>query len=161
MVYKILPNLCPETLWMKCQQGAWAVYLTHKKYFVISEFTCHHPFGLVSDAKLFNLQSLIQFIDDQNPLKRSSIIGSEIEYRHQLHRWLQEKEMIDYPSLLYSAEDDGWTAAKFHELCDGKGPTLVLIESEHGCIFGGSTSCSWAGNGWCKYQAVISLISFK
>ena len=119
------------------------------------EFTFHHPVGLMSDAKLCNLQTLVQFIDDQVPLKRSSIIGSEIEYRHQLHKWLQEKKMMKYPSLLYSAEDDGWTAAKFHELCDGKGPTMVLMESEHGCIFGGSTSCSWAGNGWCKYQAVI------
>ena len=115
----------------------------------------NHPFGLISDAKFFNLQNLMQFIDDQDPLKRSSIIGSQIEYRHQVHRWLQEKEMMKYPSLLYSAEDDGWTAAKFHELCDGKGSTLVLIESEHGCIFGGSTNNSWAGNGWCKYQGVI------
>ena len=119
------------------------------------EFTCNHPFGLISDAKFFNLQTLMQFIDDQDPLKGSSIIGSEIEYRQQVHRWLQEKEMMKYPSLLYSAEDDGWTAAKFHELCDGKGSTLVLIESEHGCIFGGSTSYSWASVAWCKYQGVI------
>ena len=39
---------------------------------------------------------------------------------------------------------DGFLASTFHELCDGKGPTLTIVESEHGKIFGGFTSVSWS-----------------
>ena len=106
--------------------------------------------GLEADAKFFNLQGLIDMIDDST-LKGSSIIGEEHDYQQQLRKWLEEKQMKKDPCLLYSAEDDGWTAAKFHEHCNNEGPTLVLIESEHGCIFGGSTSQSWGYGTWCMY----------
>jgi hypothetical protein len=33
---------------------------------------------------------------------------------------------------------------KFHEKCDGKGPTLVVVETTEGHVFGGFTSTSWA-----------------
>jgi hypothetical protein len=49
--------------------------------------------------------------------------------------------------LLYRATADGFTAAKFHELCDDQGATLVLIKSEVGFVFGGYTSISWVPNG--------------
>ena len=113
------------------------------------------PYGLLSDAEYFNVQTLIKFIYDMVGLKASSIIGDEPDYQLQLCKWLEEKEMKTNPYLLYSAENDGWTAAKFHKHCNNKGPTLVLIESEHGCIFGGSTSQSWDDDSFCKYQQVI------
>ena len=39
-------------------------------------------------------------------------------------------------------------ADKFHELCDGKGPTITIIRSEHKKLFGGYSSVSWHSNGW-------------
>jgi hypothetical protein len=48
--------------------------------------------------------------------------------------------------LIYKASRDGYTAAKFHSLCDNKGPTLNLIKSEHNKIFGGYTSINWGYN---------------
>ena len=51
--------------------------------------------------------------------------------------------------LLYSGKRDGMTAADFHRLCDGKGPTLTVIRtrpsdgSTDGRIIGG-----WAGESW-------------
>ena len=36
-----------------------------------------------------------------------------------------------------------WTAAKFHDLCDGKGPTIIIMKSKAGRIFGGFTNVSW------------------
>ena len=115
------------------------------------------PAGLLSDAEYFNVQTLIQFIDGLVGLKTSSILGDEPDYQVLLCKWLQDKEMKTIPYLLYSAEADGWSAAKFHEHCDNKGPTLVLIESEHGCIFGGSTSQLWGGNVFRKYQLLILI----
>ena len=45
--------------------------------------------------------------------------------------------------LLYSGTRDGLTAADFHRQCDGKGPTLTLIRTPAGHVFGGYTAASW------------------
>ena len=46
---------------------------------------------------------------------------------------------------LYRATDPnhGFTAAKFHSLCDNKGPTLTLIKTVDGHTFGGFTTACW------------------
>ena len=48
-------------------------------------------------------------------------------------------------NLIYRGSRDGWSAKdNFHQLCDEKGPTLVLIKvKETGRICGGYTSRSW------------------
>ena len=49
--------------------------------------------------------------------------------------------------LIYRASEHGYTAKSFHEYCDDKGPTLVVIKSTNGCVFGGYTTESWSGKG--------------
>ena len=44
---------------------------------------------------------------------------------------------------IYQASVNTFASAKFHELCDNKGPTLTIIETTTGYIFGGYTSTSW------------------
>ncbi len=44
---------------------------------------------------------------------------------------------------LYKASKDGYSASKFHSLCDNKGPTLSIVKSRDGNIFGGYNSKSW------------------
>ena len=46
-------------------------------------------------------------------------------------------------NLLFRASDHEYSAAKFHEYCDNKGPTITIIQSNWGNIFGGYTSKSW------------------
>ena len=45
--------------------------------------------------------------------------------------------------LIYRGSKDGFTADVFHSKCDHKGPTLAVILSEHGKIFGGFTDIEW------------------
>ena len=45
---------------------------------------------------------------------------------------------------LFIASKDGDTAAKFHSACDGKGPTIVIVETTTGNVFGGYTDLSWS-----------------
>jgi hypothetical protein len=45
--------------------------------------------------------------------------------------------------LLFRASRDGWNVADFHQCCDGKGPTVVVVRSESGHVFGGATDSSW------------------
>jgi hypothetical protein len=42
--------------------------------------------------------------------------------------------------LLMRGSKNGFKASKFHFICDKKGPTLTIIKSEHGKIFGAYTS---------------------
>ena len=62
------------------------------------------------------------------------------QYDGKLKEWLGN----DYKwKLLYRASEHGYTAESFHEYCDDKKPTLVVIKSSGGWIFGGYTTRSW------------------
>ena len=71
------------------------------------------------------------------------------EYDDKLREWLGD----DYKwKLLYRASEHGYIASSFHECCDDKGPTLIVIKSRAGLlsysyIFGGYTTQSWSGDG--------------
>ena len=49
--------------------------------------------------------------------------------------------------LIYRASEHEYTASSFHECCNDKGPTLIVIKSSEGWIFGGYTTQSWSGDG--------------
>ena len=77
-------------------------------------------------------------------------MGSKIITDDEEHRFIQlllskkpslfnEKEF----QLLYRASENDYSARKFHNLCDNKGATLVIVQSEFGNIFGGYTSIPW------------------
>ena len=63
------------------------------------------------------------------------------EYDDKLREWCGDYKW----KLLYRASEHGYTAKSFHEYCDDKGPTLVIIKSSGGWIFGGYTAKSWGG----------------
>ncbi|KAF2075743.1 hypothetical protein CYY_002986 [Polysphondylium violaceum] len=41
------------------------------------------------------------------------------------------------------ASNYGFSASAFHLICNDKGPTITLIETTDGCVFGGYNSQSW------------------
>ena len=66
------------------------------------------------------------------------------QYDSYLREWLGD----DYKwKLLYRASEHEYTAESFHGCCDDKGPTLIVIKSDGGWIFGGYTTRSWSGYG--------------
>ena len=65
-------------------------------------------------------------------------------YDGKLREWLGN----DYQwKLIYRASEHGYSVDSFHECCDDKGPTLIVIKSSGGWIFGGYTTQSWSGKG--------------
>ena len=80
-----------------------------------------------------------------NPLiMNSSKILDTIEYEKYLQKWAGNYNW----RLIYRASEHGYTAKSFHECCDDvNGPTLVIIKSSEGWIFGGYTTKSWSGYG--------------
>ena len=47
----------------------------------------------------------------------------------------------------FVAKEDGWHHNDFHNIVDGKGPTLTIIKNTVGYVFGGYTDISWQGDG--------------
>ena len=76
------------------------------------------------------------------------------QYDDILREWLGN----DYKwKLLYRASEHGYTAGSFHRCCDDKGPTLIVIKSSGGWIFGGYTTQSWIGGCGSIYYDMIYL----
>ena len=50
----------------------------------------------------------------------------------------------------WRAKTDGWAATTFHSNCDGKGPTVTIIQVGS-YIFGGYTDVSWSSS---KYHFI-------
>ena len=51
-------------------------------------------------------------------------------------------------NLLYRGSENNFSSKTFHNLCDDKGPTLVLVRSSYDKLFGGYASESWHLKGW-------------
>ena len=49
--------------------------------------------------------------------------------------------------MLFRATRDGFSNSKFHELCDNKGPLLVLIKTFKGILIGGFCSIDYKSSG--------------
>jgi len=65
---------------------------------------------------------------------------------------------------LYRASRDGKSAIDFHSRCDNKGPTITIVKSENGTIFGGYTDISWFSSKSCddhEYQHTSFIFSIR
>jgi hypothetical protein len=63
--------------------------------------------------------------------------------------------------LLYRANRDGFTAKLFHKFCDGQGPTMTVIKSQNGFIFGGFTTVPWSSTTTDKADSSAFLFTLK
>ena len=89
-------------------------------------------------------------------LYNTTIVGQQ--YDSVLREWLGS----DYKwKLIYRASEHGYTAKSFHECCDDKGPTLVVIKSIGGWIFGGYTTQSWSGDSIGKRDDKAFIFTLK
>ena len=48
-----------------------------------------------------------------------------------------------FKNLLFKSSKDGDLLKTLHEKCDNKGPTIIIIKSSNGKIFGGYNPLSW------------------
>ena len=59
-----------------------------------------------------------------------------------LDRWINPREKKE-TKLLYQAKEGEDKSENFHNACDGKTPTLILIKTQKGNIFGGYVEKPW------------------
>jgi len=62
-------------------------------------------------------------------------------------------------SLLWRGSRDGFYAAAFHRLCDGKANTVTVIKNTNGFIFGGFTAIPWSSSDDYKEDSTAFLFS--
>ena len=90
----------------------------------------------------------------------SSILGSlGIKYIDKLKSFLAPVLRSSSRSRFvkcWHAKTDGWAASTFHSNCDGKGPTVTIIQAGS-YIFGGYTDVSWSS----KYHFISEMVSFS
>lgn len=75
---------------------------------------------------------------------QSSIIGNNETHIIALNKWLYPVVRSRTSSWVtcWKASKHGWEGSKFHQLCDNKGPTLVIVRVGV-YIFGGYAGVSW------------------
>jgi len=88
------------------------------------------------------LKTMDQYRDNHSRLvvAQGLVHWKEKEYLNQLLKPVSKK-MGKIP--IYVASKDGDDSSDFHEKCDGKGPTVVIVETTTGNVFGGYSSVSW------------------
>ncbi len=74
-------------------------------------------------------------------IENSSIIKNEEQIK-MISDWIAPNKKIIF-TRIYRATKDGGIGYNFHKHCDNQGPTLTLIESTKGHIFGGYITISW------------------
>ena len=74
----------------------------------------------------------------------SELLGDTQLVNQQYDVYLREWLGSDYQwKVIYRASNNRYTGESFHGYCDDKGPTLIIIKSSGGWIFGGYTTKSW------------------
>jgi len=91
-------------------------------------------------------------------LGQKVVQSQEMAYLNQLLVPLS-KEIGTLP--IYVASYDGDGASDFHDNCDGKGPTVVIVESRTGHVFGGYTDVSWSSSGGSKKSSSSFLFQLR
>ena len=82
------------------------------------------------------------------------------EYAGLIQTWVSEtvKSKVTF-ALLWKGSRDGFTASAFHARCNGRGPTLTVVASTNGNLFGGYTSLNWGAYGTYAYDSTAFLYS--
>ncbi|KAJ5080530.1 pep-cterm sorting domain-containing protein [Anaeramoeba ignava] len=94
-----------------------------------------------------NEKELTQFIENENQnsfifqsrIRFKSEIIQDFKYIEKLKEWINDNEFFSKMKKGYSAKRDGFDCKNWHEKCDDKGKTLIVIKTKDNFIFGGFT----------------------
>ncbi|XP_015756478.1 PREDICTED: hemicentin-2-like isoform X4 [Acropora digitifera] len=109
-----------------------------------------------TSASVFDVEAVTTLKIQKAGLISSSILGSlDIKYVDKLNLFLAPVLRSSSRSRFvrcWRAKTDGWAASTFHSNCDGKGPTVTIIQVGN-YIFGGYTDVSWSNPSSCAWAS--------
>ena len=104
-------------------------------------------------SKTLFYNALVKFVFS-DPLGESEILANEpLEFDKNLEKWLPKKGNW---LICWRATRDGWAASTFHSKCDGKKPTLTIVQvpkDNKSYVFGGYATESWENRG--KFEIIV------
>lgn len=96
------------------------------------------------EIRIKKLELIIEKLDENehfcSDILKSDIINCKEQIKL-LNQWINKKN--NNFTLIYKGSRDGDSYINFHEKCDNQGPTIMIIKSSNGEIFGGYTEKSW------------------
>jgi len=75
----------------------------------------------------------------------SSLVGIDLKLSEV--SWLNNQLPLKLGGLLFDTSLDGDRSSTFHANCDSEGPTVTIVETTLGVVFGGYTDYSWSSSG--------------
>jgi hypothetical protein len=79
----------------------------------------------------------------------------------QIMKWLEERNKVPEPELLYRASHDGWSQNIFHSKCDHKGATVTIAKTTKGFVIGAYSDKSFASTNRFESSSKAFLFSTK
>ena len=123
-----------------------------KDIYQIYDIICEHVNNKLIDGKIKEKELILKLNNEYNiniPIKENKEINI-IEkmkllykmYKDLISNWIEEDSEKEF-KLLFKSSKDGDLLKTLHEKCDNKGPTIIIIKSSNGKIFGGYNPLSW------------------
>lgn len=75
------------------------------------------------------------------------LLTTEEDYRFYQLIQNEFKKKIHKIQLIFKASDHNFETDEFHKCCDNKSPTITIVQSKYGNIFGGFTKIPWTSTG--------------
>ena len=95
------------------------------------------------------LNNMNKKFEEQNTIIQDNSIDSLIVSKKEdvqlLKEWISPYKKISF-NLIYRATRDGDTTNDFHKMCDDKSPTICIMKTPKGFIFGGYTTVLFNNN---------------
>jgi len=113
------------------------------------------------DEKLASCSVILKAVNDfrskyiARDIGKISFLPAEMAHLKELLKPVSKK----MGEVLYIATRDGQTGADFHRKCDNQGPTVVIVESTTGAVFGGYTDATWSNSN--KYVTSTKSFLFR
>ncbi|KAF2071297.1 hypothetical protein CYY_007386 [Polysphondylium violaceum] len=108
-----------------------------------------------SKKELENLKQEVNSLKDKDKLldqiNNSKLPFSLILNQHTfkiIRNWIDKTKLTNFELLYSASKTNRFKASIFHLACDGEGPTITVIETTDGCVFGGYNSQSWNSKGF-------------
>jgi len=110
---------------------------------------------VLDDAEYFQLPEELKSYLRWSSAEGIDLWFSEVDF---INKQLKQVSR-EMGGLLFQTSKDGDAPSTFHSRCDGKGPTVVIVETKSGNVFGGYTLQSWASSG--GYAASTKAFLFQ
>jgi hypothetical protein len=129
---------------------------------------------LIIEAQFYIIDSLVDLLNINQSKKENNIksdLQSDLKNLYSDTKILSLHDQIELNKLngcdnqqwqlIYRASRDGYTAKAFHRFCDSRFPTICVIRSKDGYVFGGYTTVPWGSTNENKSDTSAFLFTLK